>query len=151
MTVTPTAADPTATITVNGQVVESGNPSQALPLVVGANNITIVVTAQDGVTTQTYSIVATEAASTNDNLLSFKPNTGSISPAFAPTTTSYTETVKPNAVSSISITPTTVVNSATVTVNGTAVTSGTPSPAIPLNVGSNTITTVVTRAKRGHA
>ena len=143
MTVTPVTADPTATMTVNGQAVISGSPSQGLPLVVGPNNINIVVTAQDGVTTKTYTIVATEAKSTNANLLSLKPNSGAISPAFTPTTTIYTETVG-YAVSSISVTPTTVVSSATVTVNGAVVASGTASQAIALNVGSNTITTVVT-------
>jgi len=143
MTVTPTTNDPNATVTVNGTAVTSGMASQSLPLVVGPNNITIVVTAQDGVTQQTYTLVVTEAKSTNDNLLSLKPGTGAISPTFSPSTTSYTESVA-NGISSMTVTPTTVVNTATVTVNGTAVTSGTASPSIALAVGANTITIIVT-------
>lgn len=54
LTVTPVAADAHATITVNGQNVVSGTPSQPIPLTSGT--ITIVVTAEDGVTTKTYTI-----------------------------------------------------------------------------------------------
>ncbi|SHN37837.1 cadherin-like beta sandwich domain-containing protein, partial [Mucilaginibacter sp. OK098] len=54
--ITPTAADPTATITVNNVAVVSGTPSGSIALNVGDNIITTVVTAQDGVTTKTYSI-----------------------------------------------------------------------------------------------
>ena len=50
ITITPTAADATATITVNGASVTSGAASGAIALSVGANTITTVVTAQDGVT-----------------------------------------------------------------------------------------------------
>jgi len=143
MTVTPTISDPTASITVNGVAVASGSASQSLPLVVGPNTITTTVTAQDGVTIKTYTVVVTEAASTNANLSLLKPNSGNISPAFASGTTSYTETVN-YAVSSITITPTTTFSGATVSVNGTAVVSGSASAPIPLNVGTNTIKTIVT-------
>ena len=67
-TVTPTAADPTATIKVNGTTVASGNASGAIALVVGANTITTVVTAQDGTTTKTYTVTVTRAASSNADL-----------------------------------------------------------------------------------
>jgi gliding motility-associated-like protein len=143
MTITPTAGDPAQTIIVNGTAVTSGSASQSLPLVVGPNTITVVATAQDGVTSKTYTIVVTEAQSTNDNLLALKPNTGSMSPVFSPATTTYTESVS-NTISRITITPTTVVSSATITVNGTAVLSGTVSGPINLAVGANVITTIVT-------
>ena len=143
MTIIPTAADSTATIAVNGEPVTSGTSSQALPLVVGTNTINIVVTAQDGVSTKTYTLVVTEAKSTNDNLLGLKPSTGAISPAFSPTTTTYTESVA-NTVLSYKVTPTSVVSSAAITVNGTAVASGSASQAIALAVGTNTINTIVT-------
>ena len=142
ITITPTAADPTATITVNGVAVTSGSPSSQ-PLVAGSNTISIVVTAHDGVTKQTYTIVVKEPLSTNANLTAFKPTPGPISPAFSPTTTSYTETVN-YAVTSLTITPTTVFAGATVKVNGTSVASGAASGPIALAVGSNTINTVVT-------
>ena len=55
-TVSPTSADHLATIAVNGTAVTSGSPSGAITLSVGANTINVVVSAQDGVTTQTYTI-----------------------------------------------------------------------------------------------
>jgi len=140
MTVTPTSVDPLATIKVNGLVVKSGSVSQALPLVVGLDTITTVVTATDGVTTKTYRLIVTEAKSTNDNLSALKPSAGTLSPAFSPGTTAYTETVA-NSISSITITPTTAVTTSTVKVNGVAVKSGTASAAIALAVGANVIKT----------
>ncbi len=58
MTVTPTKAQSGATITVNGNAVTSGNASGSIALSLGDNPITIVVTAEDTVTTKTYSITA---------------------------------------------------------------------------------------------
>ena len=143
MTITPTAADPTATITVNGASVASGAASGAIALSVGANTITTVVTAQDGVTKKTYTLVVTKQASAVATLSGLSPGTGKLSPAFNVGVFSYTENVA-NTVSTITVTPTTTVNTATVTVNGTAVASGTASNAIALAVGANTINTVVT-------
>jgi alpha-tubulin suppressor-like RCC1 family protein/subtilase family serine protease len=59
ITVTPTLADGNASVTVNGATVTSGTPSPSLPLTVGSNTVTIVVIAQDGSTTNTYTITAT--------------------------------------------------------------------------------------------
>ena len=59
LTVTPTVADSTATVTVNGTTVASGaasGPISLSKLSFGVNTIGIVVTAQDGVTTETYSV-----------------------------------------------------------------------------------------------
>ena len=65
MTVTPTATQGTSsTITVNSSTVSSGSASAPLSLNVGANTITIVVTAPDGVTTSIYTITATRAVAT---------------------------------------------------------------------------------------
>jgi len=47
---------------VNGTAVASGNPSTIIPLAVGPNTITTVVTAQDGTTTKTYTLTITRAA-----------------------------------------------------------------------------------------
>lgn len=58
VTVTPTAAESHATITVNGTPVASGQASSPITLPFGNSTITIVVRAQDGVTTKTYSVVA---------------------------------------------------------------------------------------------
>ncbi len=64
ITVTPTVTDTTATVKVNGVAVTSGNASAAIPLAVGNNTITSVVTAQDGTTQSVYTITVTRASKT---------------------------------------------------------------------------------------
>ncbi|MCB1211679.1 MAG: cadherin-like beta sandwich domain-containing protein, partial [Verrucomicrobiales bacterium] len=61
VTVTPTTADAFATVKVNGSTVVSGNASASIPLIAGDNTITTVVTAADGTTTQTYTVVITRS------------------------------------------------------------------------------------------
>ena len=68
---------------------------------------------------------------------------GTLSPPFASNTTSYTAALS-NSTASIRVTPTAAQANATITVNGTSVTSGSSSGSIALNVGANTITTIVT-------
>lgn len=62
ITVTPTASEPTALITVNGIPVNSGESSQPINLTVGRNEILIVVTTDNGTTTKTYKLVVIRAA-----------------------------------------------------------------------------------------
>ncbi len=58
--VTPTATDAAATIAVNGTAVNSGAASTAIALTAGgATPITVLVTAEDGSTTQTYNLAVT--------------------------------------------------------------------------------------------
>lgn len=59
ITLTPTVEDGTASVTVNGNTVVSGSASGSVPLAVGDNAITTVVTAEDGTTTKTYTVVVT--------------------------------------------------------------------------------------------
>jgi gliding motility-associated-like protein len=140
---TPFTGDAAATVKVNGITVSSGTASAAIPLSVGPNIITLIGTAQDGVTTKTYTVTVTRAPSSIANLSSIQLSSGTLSPVFAVATTSYTASVS-NATTSITVTPTTGDPTATVTVNGTAVTSGTASAAIPLTVGPNAITLIGT-------
>lgn len=56
VTLTPVTAHTAATVTVNGSPVASGSASQAITLSVGANNIGIIVTAEDG-TPKTYNVI----------------------------------------------------------------------------------------------
>ena len=58
-TVTPTTDDVNATVTVNGAAVISGAASDAISLDEGSSTITVIVTAEDGITTKTYSIDVT--------------------------------------------------------------------------------------------
>ncbi len=143
LTVTPTVTDANATVTVNTVPVLSGNASGAINLTVGSNIITVVVTAEDGTTTETYTVDITRAAATDATLSNLVLSQGTLDPVFASGTTSYTASVG-NAVTSLTVTPTVTDANATVTVNTVPVTSGNASGAINLNVGSNVITVVVT-------
>ena len=58
VTVTPTANHPLAAITVNGAQVASGSDLE-VDLALGANTVTIEVTAQDGIATKTYTVTVT--------------------------------------------------------------------------------------------
>jgi len=143
ITVTPTVADGGASVTVNGVATTSGNASGAIALAVGTNTITTVVTAADGATTRTYTVTVTRAASSNNNLSALSLSSGSLTPAFNPAATSYTAAIGAG-VSSIRVTPTVADGSASITVNGSAIASGSPSGAIAMNGGSNTVSVVVT-------
>ncbi|WP_168735686.1 cadherin-like beta sandwich domain-containing protein [Cohnella fermenti] len=153
VTITPTAADSahaaikvslfngSGTLVSGPSSVASGTASSALALGIGSNTITVEVTAEDG-TTKTYTVTVTRGASGNAELNNLTLSSGTLTPAFGGT---YTASVGLS-VSSITVTATVADSSATVTVNGDAVTSGAASDAIPLVVGSNTITVVVTAA-----
>ena len=143
MTVTPITIDPDATIKVNGAIAASGVASSAIPLAVGSNVIGTVVMSSSGAATKTYTITVTRAPSVNANLTSLAISAGAIFPGFSAATASYFTTV-PSADSTIRVTPTTGVSTSTVKVNGTTVSSGTASGPIPLAIGSNTISIVVT-------
>lgn len=62
LTLTPTSTSNKATIRVNGSPVTSGVGSPAISLNEGDNPISLMVTAEDGLTTRLYSITATRAA-----------------------------------------------------------------------------------------
>ncbi|MBP1977876.1 FG-GAP-like repeat-containing protein, partial [Cohnella thailandensis] len=110
LTVTPTLADSDATteVWVNSdayEAVASGIASGALHLNVGANIVDVRVTAQDGITTKTYTVTVTRATSANADLSGLELSAGTLDPAFAPGTVSYTANVA-NGVSSLTVTPT---------------------------------------------
>ncbi|RZA30570.1 MAG: cadherin-like beta sandwich domain-containing protein, partial [Proteobacteria bacterium] len=143
ITVTPTKSTGSSTVRVNGTIVANATASQALPLSVGANTISVAVTAEDGTTIKTYTITVNRAASANAALASLSLSSGTLSPVFAQATTNYAANVT-NATTTIQVTPTSSDASATITVNGVAVASGSASANIPLTVGTNAISTVVT-------
>lgn len=144
ITLSPTASDITSTIKVNGTIVASGGTSGPIALNVGSNTITITVTAQDGLTNTTYTLAVTRSLPGTDATLSALVfSGGTLSPNFVAATTAYAATVG-NATTSVTITPTATDSAATIKVNGSTVVSGSPSGAISLNLGSNTITVVVT-------
>jgi protocatechuate 3,4-dioxygenase beta subunit len=60
-TITAMSTSSTATIKVNGTTVATGVPSSAVALSLGANTVTVAVTAADNATTRTYTIVITRS------------------------------------------------------------------------------------------
>ncbi len=144
VTVTPTAQDPTATIKVNGVAVTSGTASGSIALAVGQTTITTLVTAQNGTTTHTYSIVVTRLSNNASlSVIKLTPASSLTNTGTAGTTTTYTTTAA-SATTSVTVTPTAQDAHATIKVNGIAVTSGTASGSIAIPFGQTIITTVVT-------
>ncbi|OXA86302.1 cadherin-like beta sandwich domain-containing protein, partial [Flavobacterium hydatis] len=141
--ITPTSEDPLATVTVNGIVVTRGTSSGAINLLPGQNTIVTQVTAADGVTIKTYTIIVTRAGSNNATLSDLSISNGDLTPVFASNITDYGAAVE-NQVSSITLTPTLTDPLATVAVNGVLVANGSSSAPINLNTGNNIITVVVT-------
>lgn len=143
---TPTAAHPGATITVNGTGVVSGGTTDAISLAFGANTITVEVTAESGATqAYTVNIVRQEPPSTDATLSALTVSAGVLDPAFATGILGYDLNVA-NATTSIVVTPSASDGGAAIEINGIAVVSGEPSGAIPLNVGPNAINVAVTAA-----
>jgi len=115
----------------NATVVGTGEKA----LVVGANTIEVTVTAEDGTTTKTYTIVVERAAyipSSNATLKSLSIEGVEISPAFDAATESYTATV-PYETEKVTVAAT---NDANATVVGTGEKA--------LVVGANTVEVTVT-------
>lgn len=147
ITVTPTVAQANATVAVrigaNPFVnVTSGSASAAQSMNVGSNRLEVRVTAQDGTTTQLYTVTLRRDPALSALTLS----SGSLTPVFSGVTTSYSANVT-NATSTLRVTPTTTGATIQVRVNGgayAAVTSGTQSGNLSLNVGSNTIDILLT-------
>ena len=141
-TVTPTATDPGAKITVNGTLVASGS---GLPvnLNVGSNTVTVVVTPVSG-TAQTYTIVITRAdiVALSNLVLKNVAYTYTLSPAFQSQILDYASSAGVR--SSVTVIPTALSPSSTIKVNGVSVNSGSPSSSIPLNTGSNLVTIELT-------
>ncbi len=127
--------------------IASGTESPNLALDVGINIIDIQITAQDS-SINIYSISFSRAKSNNANLSNLSISSGTLNPSFSSTTKSYTVAV-PNAIASVTVTPSTEDSTAgiKVRVNGgyySTVASGSASGNLSLNVGNNTIDVLVT-------
>ncbi|MCY4554950.1 MAG: cadherin-like beta sandwich domain-containing protein, partial [Chloroflexi bacterium] len=155
---TPTATEPNATVTLDGSAIARDTASEAVALNVGANTISVEVTAHDGKTSKTYTVTVTRQS--GDATLSGLSGTAStdgsdfsgaltLDSDFSSGTTSYAATVA-SAVTHAKLTPTvTDTGKAKVTVGKqgaapAAVTSGSASGAVALDVGDNAIEVVVT-------
>ena len=143
ITLTPTVTDSNSNLTVNGSALTSGTSSQPIALSVGSNTLSIRVTAQDGTTTKTYTVVMIRAPSPASLLTDLSLSAGTLSPAFRSGVIDYAACVSSDA-SSITLTPTAADPSAAIMVNGSIVASGSLSQPIALSVGSNTVLVKVT-------
>lgn len=98
VTITPTANEPHASIKVNGEFVASGSPSELIELVDEHTIVPIVVTAQDGRTTMTYTIdfFNPNVVDLTDNadLASLRIERGLMTPEFEPAVINYEVAVK---------------------------------------------------------
>jgi hypothetical protein len=146
--VKPTVGIPTSTSTVNGASVASGSWSLPISLDVGSNTLTVIVTAENE-SQNTYTVVVAREGSSDATLSTLSLSEGSLVPPFVSETTSYSASVANN-VESITVTPTVHESHATVEVNGAPVDSGTASQPVALNVGSNTVSIVVTAQNGAH-
>ena len=143
ITVTPTAGNPVSAIAVNGTPVTSGQASAALPLVVGANTITINVT--EGTVVNTYTIIVTRQVGVMLSGLTVQSGSTiiALTPSFGKTTMGYTASVASNT-PSVTFTPTAETAGSTIKINDVAVNSGQQSTAFPLNNATNNFNIVVT-------
>ncbi len=139
----PSLADINATVVVNGSPTPNGTSSAAIPLVVGSNTVTTIVTAPDGAITKSYTVNVIRAQSGNADLVGLVPSSGTLDPAFSPSATNYALAV-PTETSSLQLTPTSADPTATIAVNGATVPSGSASTALPLGIGTTTLKVVVT-------
>jgi hypothetical protein len=145
ITVMPVLADPGATVTVNGTLVNAGDASAPVTLGAGTTIINIVVTAEDGVTTRTYSIAVNKNGSSDVGLSNLQISPlSTLSKTKVAGINTYTTSVT-TGTGSVMVTPTATDANATITVAGLPVNSGSASPPITLNgLGSTTINLVIT-------
>jgi hypothetical protein len=127
--------------------------SNTVPVNVGDNQILVVVTAQDGLTTSNYFVTVTRLPSADPSLsfLALSP-AGTLSPTFSSGMTNYTAT-NANANTSVSVTATNTSSYATNVLfyNGTpeATNVGWLTASVPLTVGAGNVIQVVVTAQDG--
>ena len=139
---TATLADTGAVyeVKLNGVVDQDG----VVPLAVGDGNvIAVVVTAQDGETTRTYTVTVTRAGSGDASLSALSFSGVTLSPVFVSGTTAYTASVA-NSVTETTVTATAAVGAGyEVKLNGVVDQDG----VVPLAVGDGNVITVVVTAQ----
>ena len=154
--VTQEASDDNAAIAVSGTAADGTALAASVPvsgaytvsgLTVGDNTITIGVVAEDGTSTETYTIIVTREPSNDATLSDLAISPGTLDPTFASGTSAYTASVD-FANEAVAVTP--AASDATIGVTGTAADGTTALTAsAPVNgvytvsgltVGDNTIT-----------
>ena len=91
--VAATAEDSNATVAIGAGSGESGGSDVNVQLFVGHNEVKVTVTAEDGVTTRTYTVILVVEALAGDSSLLWLRLDGVGVPGFSPETTAYSTTV----------------------------------------------------------
>ncbi|MEN6348832.1 MAG: cadherin-like beta sandwich domain-containing protein [Syntrophomonas sp.] len=138
--ITAISTDEKASVTINGSPAAGGDST--IDLEKGENTITIIVNAEDGVTSRTYTLVITRAGSDNADLAGITISSGTISPVFDKDVLNYTSSAGKE-VEQITLSWTLAEPAASVKVNGSSA-GGTTSMPITLNTGENIVTIEVT-------
>lgn len=126
---TPVVQDPLATIKVFDDPLASGATSNPVNLEIGENTLYCSVTAEDGVTQRTYTVIVTRSPFPFNGLTNLVHDAGPFTPVFA-TGIYFYETIVPNEVQTVSLTPFYDPLLGEVTINGEAVASGVASSPI---------------------
>ena len=140
--ITACPEDGSATTTINGQSVGTGEQTVSVSLDIGDNVIPVVVRAGDMTTTKDYTITVVRGPSSNAGLSALSAGTGSLSPAFDADTVAYSVQTA-GSIHSIDITAVTAEPGAELTIGGQTAQSNTPT-TVSLDNGANLIPIVIT-------
>ena len=145
-TVTASASDANASVEVTPEDADDQTPGDQVNLAVGETTISVEVTAQDGVTTRTYTVTVTRAGAADATLSALSLSGVTLSPAFASGTTTYTASVG-HAVTEATVTTSASDANASVEVklNGVVDQDG----VVGLAVGSGNVISVVVTVEDG--
>jgi len=130
-----------ARISVSGGELASGDTVAAVALKVGANDIPIVVTAQDNKTKREYGLTVTRLPKDNGALKSLQVSHGALSPAFDASVLDYADTVA-STVSSITVTAAADPPVRSILIQDSAIAGLSGSRKIDLAVGGNDFSVV---------
>lgn len=145
--VSATKSDPNAVMAIGSETFPAGTPSgSVLDIPIGAPGsdtlISIIVTAQNGVDSTTYTVTVHRAASDDSTLSALSVAPGSLDPSpFDPNQVNYTVNVD-NSTTSVIISATKSDSQATMSALGSVIAPGTPSGQVIVPL-SGTITEVV--------
>jgi len=141
-----------ATAKVNGTTIPGSSQEYYLTgvgLAVGSNTLTVVVTAEDGAATRTYPLEITRLPYVNVDLSALTVNSGTITPTFAPSVTSYNLTV-PYSAAQLTVRPVAALSNSTISVTGAEdVTETNPTAIVNLNSDRTTVIRMTVRAADG--
>lgn len=145
---TPTLTSSVSSVTVAGAAVTSGQQSSSQSLSVGSNSIDVVVTAEDGTTTRTYTVTITRKS--NDATLSgLSTSAGTWGSTFSSGTSTYSVSLA-NSDTGLTFTPTINHSGASIRWASTVIASGSASSSISLDAGETRTISIDVTAEDGN-